>query len=130
MDRILENAPVRLQLLAAAARQLANDWAPPQLRDAMLQRYLVLMDLAAIFQWATGQHAGRKIRTDASEDEGKPYGPFWEFARAAWSIIFGSERGLDYAMRIWAKGQTDFGGRSPLIENMRLRHPEWRGFCR
>jgi hypothetical protein len=128
MDRTLENCPARLQRLAAAAEQVVKDWAPPSLRTEMLQRYLVLQDLAAIYEWATRRPAGRRVKTDADEDSGQAYGPFWEFARTLWPMVFGSEKGLDHAMKTWAKGRRYFGELSPLIENMRLHHPEWRIF--
>jgi hypothetical protein len=128
MDRRLETYPTRLQQLAPAAEQVTNDWVPPPLRTEMLKRYLVLHDLAAIYQWATRKPAGRRVTTDVSDSGSKPYGPFWEFAGAVWRVVFGSEKGLDHAMKTWAKGRREFGEWSPLIENMRLRHPEWRVF--
>jgi hypothetical protein len=128
MDRKLKNCPARLQQLAAAAEQVAKDWDPPPFRTEMLKRYLVLQDLAAIYAWATRESAGRRVRTDATEDSGQAYGPFWEFARTLWPMVFGSETGLDNAMKTWAKGRRDFGERSPFIVNIRLRHPEWRVF--
>jgi hypothetical protein len=103
MDRFLEECPARLQQLARAAEQTAGDWVPLPLRPAMLSRYLVLHDLAAIFQWATGVRAGRRVRTDLSDDAGEEYGPFYDFTRAVWPIIFGSEKGLGHAIRTWAK---------------------------
>ena len=128
MDRTLANYPARLHKLATTAKQIADDWAPPPLRTEMLKRYLVLQDLAAIYEWATRRPAGRRVRTDISDNGGKSYGPFWEFARAVWPMLFDSEKGLDHAMKTWAKGRREFGEWSPLIENMGLRHPEWRVF--
>jgi hypothetical protein len=127
MDRFLEKCPATLQRLAQAAEHTAGRWVPGPLRPAMLSRYLVLLDLAAIFQWATGVRAGRRVRTDLTEeDAGKEYGPFYDFARAAWPMVFGSEKGLGHAIRTWAKGRAQYSEKSPFISNLALRHPEWR----
>jgi hypothetical protein len=91
----------------------------------MLKRYLVLQDLAAVDEWATREPAGRRVK-DAAEDSGQAYGPFWESVRRLWPPDFGSETGLDHAMKAWAKGRRDFAERSPFIVNIRLRHPECR----
>jgi hypothetical protein len=122
----LAECPARFRLLEAAATEAAASWVPLPVQAGNLQRYLVLLDLAAIFEWASGQHAGRRVRTDISEDAGKEYGPFYDFARAAWPMIFGSEKGLSHALRTWAKRRALYREESPLIWNMDLRHPEWR----
>jgi hypothetical protein len=127
MDRLLEECPARLQRLAQAAEHTAGGWVSGSLRPDMLSRYLVLLDLAAIFQWATDEHAGRRVRTDlVEEDAGKEYGPFYDFARAAWPMVFKSEKGLGYAIKTWASGRARYREKSPFIRNLDLRHPEWR----
>jgi hypothetical protein len=126
MDRILENCPARLRRLAAGATQVANDWVPTPMREGMLKRYLVLQDLAAIFEWATGSRAGRRVRTEDHDYAGEEYGPFWNFARMAWPMIFGSDQGLSNAIRRWAKLLTQNHAVSPFLPNINLRHPEWR----
>ena len=127
MDRFLEKCPAGLQRLAQAAEHTAGDWVPASRQQATLSRYLVLLDLAAIFQWATGVRAGRRVRTDlVEEDAGKEYGPFYDFARAAWPMVFKSEKGLGYAIKTWASGRARYREKSPFIRNLDLRHPEWR----
>jgi hypothetical protein len=127
MDRFVEKCPARLRQLARAAALTADVWTPPPLRAETLRRHLVLQDFAAIFEWATGLRAGRRVRTDVSEDDaGKEYGPFYDFARAVWPMIFGSEKGLGNAIRTWAKLRAQHPQRSPVIANMHMRHPEWR----
>jgi hypothetical protein len=69
--------------------------APP---DRKTKHYLVMLDLAAIFELISGEPARR--RTDA--DEGVPYGPYWNFAEAFWSAVYGNQHGLQNAVRIWA----------------------------
>jgi hypothetical protein len=125
-DRRLSEEPAKLERLASAATEEADGWVPLPLRHETIVRYLVLQDLAAIFEWATGVRAGRRVRTDLSDDAGKEYGPFYELARAAWPMVFGSEKALGNAIRTWAKGRAQHGERSPFMLNMHLRHPEWR----
>jgi hypothetical protein len=122
----LTECPTTFRRLEAATTEAAASWVPLPVQAENLQRYLVLLDLAAIFEWASGQHAGRRVRTDTSEDAGKEYGPFYDFVRAVWPIIFGSERGLSNALKDWAKRRALYREESPLIWNMDLRHPEWR----
>lgn len=69
--------------------------SPP---DRKTKHYLVMLDLAAIFELISGEPARR--RTDA--DEGVPYGPYWKFAEAFWSAVYGNQHGLQNAVRIWA----------------------------
>ena len=127
MESFLEKCPAGLQRLAQAAEHTAGDWVPTPLRPAMLSRYLVLQDLAAIFEWATGMRAGRRVHTDlVEEDAGKEYGPFYDFACAAWPMVFGSGKGLGHAIRAWARGRARYSEESPFILNLDLRHPEWR----
>ena len=128
--RNLGDEPTRLQHMARAATDAAAGWVPMPLRHGTVIRYRVLQDLAAIFEWATGERAGRRIRTDIAEDAGKPYGPFWEFARTAWPIVFGSTRGLSNAVKFWALGRGKYGEISPFIANLALSYPEWRIFER
>jgi len=83
---------------------------------------LVLMDLAALFAHLTGLRASRVVpRT--GEDAGKESGPFLEFARALWPVIFTQgDEGLESQLREWA----DLGSKtSPLIYSIASRNPEW-----
>jgi hypothetical protein len=125
-DRRLSEEPARLGRLASAATEVADGWVPLPLRHGTIVRYLILQDLAAIFEWATGGRAGRRVRSDAYDEAGQEYGPFRDFARATWPMIFGSEKGLDHAIKTWAKGRAQHGERSPFMLNLHLRHPEWR----
>jgi len=125
-DRRLSEEPEWLELLAKAASKASTAFVPLPLRQNTLIRYLVLQDLAAIYEWATRQRAGRRVRTDITVDAGKNYGPFWEFACTAWPMIFESVAGLDNALKTWAKDRTRYNEVSPLIWNLDLRHPEWR----
>jgi hypothetical protein len=80
---------------------LVQAFDEPQLEpppDTKAERYLVMLDLAAIFELVSGEPATRRT----GPDTGVPYGPFWNFAKALWSAVYGSDRGLQNAMRIWA----------------------------
>jgi len=129
-DRRLEEAPARLKRLAAAVTETAALWGPPRLRHRSVTRYLILKDLAAIFEFATEQWSGRRVHTDPHDDAGQDYGPFWDFASAVWPMIFGSRNGLSYAVKFWAQARARHGEGSAVIANMDFRYPEWRIFRR
>jgi hypothetical protein len=97
-------------------------------RPRNVASYLVMLDLEAIFEFATDTTAERRVHGKDHPDYGGEYGPFWDFASTAWGVIFGSATGLPAAMKSWATARSEFGERSPLIANMALRHPEWRIF--
>lgn len=124
--RRLDEELERLELLAKRAIEASTAFVPPPLRKSTLIRYLILLDLAAIFEWATQQSAGRRVKTDISDDAGKNYGPFWDFVSAIWPMIFGSVAGLDYALKNWAESRGLYKDASPIIRNIDMRHPEWR----
>ena len=126
INRRLGEAPARLDRLAAAVTETAALQGPTPLRHDSVIRNLILKDLAAIFEYATEQLSGRRVRTDAHVDAGQEYGPFWDFVSVVWPMIFGSTNGLRYAVKFWAKVQAKHGERSAVITNMEFRHPEWR----
>jgi hypothetical protein len=127
-DRRLDEAQKRLEELAKAATEAHRAFVPLPNRHETLLRYLVLLDLAAIYEWATRQRAGRRVGTDTSARPGETYGPFWDFASVAWPIIFESVAGVDYALKTWADARRRYKEKSPIIGNLHLRHPEWRIF--
>ena len=86
--------------------------------------YLVLRDLAELFEWTTGLVPTRQ--TDRIK--GRETGPFYRFARVAWPIVFGNEAsGLPAAMKNWERYRNQ-GERSALMVKIDRRHPEWRIF--
>lgn len=130
----------------------ANDENPKP--DKSTRSYLVILDLAAIFELVSGKEATR--REDPSS--GRTYGPFADFAASVWVQIFGNSRGLSYGIRVWADEMSEqrkaakaavneatravsrdlsdleryaieyrFGHLSPLVANIQFRHPGlWR----
>jgi hypothetical protein len=71
-------------------------------------------------------HLPSDTRGKPRVDAGKEYGPFHDFACAAWPMVFGSEKGLGHAIKTWASGRAQHREKSPFIRNLALRHPEWR----
>jgi hypothetical protein len=87
--------------------------------------YLTLLDIAAIYQWATGARATRII----DPNTGKDVSAFWQFAAALWPPIFGEgDEGLPSAMRRLAEGSARHGDVSPLLANIAFRRPRWEIF--
>jgi hypothetical protein len=87
--------------------------------------YLVIRDLAAIYEHLTQKEATRIVdRTSYAE-----CGPFYDFAAAIWPVVFGQgDHGLAAAIRNWAPWWHR--EKSPVIANIDLRHPEWGIFKR
>jgi hypothetical protein len=66
--------------------------------DKKTRYFLVILDLAAIFELVAGEVATRRVHPDS----GKTCGPFADFAASIWIQIFKNNRGLSYAIRVWA----------------------------
>ena len=61
--------------------------------------YLVILDIAAIFEWLTKTEASREVDRGGNGD----IGPFWEFAESIWPLIFDKRKfGLSSALKNWA----------------------------
>lgn len=122
----LAGEPARLEQLARGANSVASYWQPVPLRHDTLIRYLVLQDLASIFEYSTGEIAQRRVRGEDHPQAGQEYGPFFDFVCAVWGIVFGSLTGLKAALKRWAQARQKYGERSAAVANMHLRHPEWQ----
>jgi hypothetical protein len=97
-------------------------WKPKRGRSRNLPAYLVLQDIAAIFEWLTSTRATREV----SRDNGTEIGPFFDFASTLWPTIFeNGVVGLSAAMKNWAEWRSDYNEQSALIVNLALRHPTW-----
>jgi hypothetical protein len=83
--------------------------------------YLVMMDIAAIFEYLAEIKATRQVDRHNHDEKG----PFRDFASAIWSILFASDYGLSAALKNWADGKKKYADRSPVMANIALRHPEW-----
>jgi hypothetical protein len=97
-------------------------WKPKRGRSRNLPAYLVLQDVAAIFEWLTSIKATREV----SRDNGTEIGPFFNFASILWPTIFGNGvAGLPAAIKNWAKWRSAYKEQSPIIVNLALRNPAW-----
>ena len=105
---------------AAILRLLEEDkQGPGQPRNIVA--YLVMLDLAAIFEWLTHRKAARGVdRIDHTET-----GPFWRFAESVWLLAFGSALGLKAAMKNWAEARNEYHEHSSFLYNLATRRPEW-----
>jgi hypothetical protein len=112
-----------LKLGTATQRLVEEDKQGPG-QPANVPAYLVMMDLAAIFEWLTGREATRVVdRIDKHET-----GHFWNFAAAVWPLVFGHGRkGLSAAMKNWEALRLKHNENSPFKLNV-LRHLEWGVF--
>jgi hypothetical protein len=112
-----------LRKLAAATVRLIDelDESLSGRRPRNIRAYLVMLDLAAIFEWLTDRKAARGVnRTDHTES-----GPFWRFAESVWPVAFGTTRGLTAAMKKWAEARKLYRERYMLLYNMSAHRPEW-----
>ena len=77
---------------------------------------LLLRDIAEIYGWVTGEMPSRQY---AEKDQSET-GPFFIFASAVWTVIFGSTQGLKSAIRRWGDERQADQNRSALVFNMGL----------
>jgi hypothetical protein len=90
-------------------------WKPGKGQPRNDVAYLVLMDLAALFEYASGLRAGRIVDRHSGEETG----PFLNFVRAVWPVIFGKgDAGLSSQLREWASRGSKKSG-------IALRWQEW-----
>jgi hypothetical protein len=122
--RVRQRKLEQLRQFAAAARQASEFGRRGRGRPRNGAGYLVLLDLAAIYEWLVGREASRQVDRVYHVETG----PFWKFAAAVWPVVFASDDGLSHGLRSWASAHKKYGEVSPLIANMALRHPEWRLF--
>jgi hypothetical protein len=127
-SKSLADEVARLDRIAAAARDLASGPTDYGHHHNTIIRYLILKDLAAIFEYATGTRAERRVRSEDHPDYGQDYGPFYEFTKTAWQLVFGDAAGLSTNLRLWADARRRYDERSAVIANIRMRHREWRNF--
>jgi hypothetical protein len=109
-------------LAAAAKRPL---WKPGRGQPRNISAYLVMMDIASIFEWLSTTEPTRQVDRKTHDESG----PFREFAGAIWPFVFGSSYGFLAAMKNWASARGRFGEKSAIIANIAMRHPEWGLFA-
>jgi hypothetical protein len=115
LNQRIEEAVSLLQKLAEAAAKI---WKYDPGGPRNIVAYLVMMDIAAIFEWLTDMAATRHT-------------PFKRFAAAIWPVVFGNaDYGLHSAMKNWAEFREEYGEGSRLMFNIDMRQPEWGVFRR
>jgi hypothetical protein len=77
-----------------------NGKKPKRSPDKAMRYYLIIRDLAAIFELVTKKSATRRVDSDSGQD----YGSFADFVEKVWVQIFENKRGRSYAIRVWANG--------------------------
>jgi hypothetical protein len=81
-----------------------------------ISAYLVMLDAAAIYEWASGKKATRNVDRQTY----KEVGPFRKFLEALWPVVFGNgTHGLQAAMRRWEEAHTKYDEKSAVISNIR-----------
>ena len=115
-----------LRKFAAATLTLIEEDKRGRGQPRNIRAYLVMLDLAAIFELLTDRKAARGIdRTYHTET-----GPFWRFAESVWQVVFGTTRGLKAAMKNWAEARKLYHEHSSFLLNLPLRRPGWGIFGR
>lgn len=123
-DKIVEHREFLSALIASASTIRKQSQSTPG-RPRNVIAYLVLRDIAAIFEWVTRGKASRLV----DRVKGMETGAFYLFSSTIWPIIFSSaDDGLPAAMKNWASARRKYGESSALIANINLRHPSWRVF--
>jgi hypothetical protein len=121
MRRLKQEDDFLRKLTTATLRLSEEDEERKRGHPRNIPAYLVMLDLAAIFEWLTDSKATRVVdRTDHTET-----GPFWRFAESVWSVAFGTTRGLKAAMKNWAEARELYHEHSSFLLNLPLRRPEW-----
>jgi hypothetical protein len=113
IQRIDEEVSFLTKLEEAASRTWRRSRGHPRNNTA----YLVMMDIAAIYEWLTEMVATREV----DRDSGAETGPFWRFVSAIWPVVFGKAEGLSAGMKNWKAYRKKYGERSPLMANIAMR---------
>ena len=115
--RRLAEQRVFLRDVQTAAKAIESGFKAVKDQRRNLTAYLLLMDMAAIFKWLTGQAATRGSNDRPS--------PFDNFVGVLWSVIYREVQGMEAALKNWAKYATKFEERSAVVANINFRHPDW-----
>jgi hypothetical protein len=123
LDRLNDAQNLVAEIGAAAKQPL---WKPGRGQPRNISAYLVMMDIAAIFEWLTNTAPTRIVDRTTYDESGS----FGDFAGAIWPLVFGTNSGFSAAMKNWGWAHKKFGEQSPLLANIAMRHPEWGIFER
>lgn len=107
-----------------AARSLARGRGQPQNGTA----YLVIRDIAGIYEWLYQKKATRVVYVDGGDH--KEAGPFWSFASSIWCEVFGPanlsrgefiDDGLSSAVQAFTAKKNKSYRASPVVHNTLTR---------
>jgi hypothetical protein len=119
LNQRIEEAVSVLDKLAEAADET---WKYGRGGPRNIVAYLIMMDIAAIFEWFTNSKASR----ETDRETGKEINAFYGFLAAIWPAIFHrGVYGLSSALKNWAEWSTEHRETSAVIHNIALRHPDW-----
>ena len=88
IDKVTNEVLEALELLSSFELSIAQAIKPRAGRPRNNFGYLVILDLAAIFEWFTGTDATRQV----DRKDGFEIGPFRTFAETVWCEVFNPER--------------------------------------
>src|SRR5205807_1547670 len=106
--RWLANSRDFIETIATAAKRPLEKPSRGQPRN--IPAYLMMMDIAAIFEYLTDTEPSRQVDRKTREE----IGPFRDFAGAIWSVVFGGGDGLSAALKNWAEARRKYAERSLL----------------
>jgi hypothetical protein len=120
INRLREESEFLAKLAGIAPDKYYSQFGSRRPRN--VSAYLVLKDMAEIFQWLTRKPATREVDRESYSETG----PFFRFASTLWPVLFGKgTAGLPSAMKNWAEAKKQFREPSPLILNLAMRYPTW-----
>jgi hypothetical protein len=121
--RFVQRIEEEKDFLDALTVAISQAWRRKRGQPPNIISYLVIKDIAAIFEWCTKSPATRRIHR-VTQKEG---GDFYKFSAAIWPVVFGQgDDGLLAAIKKFAKYRNREG--RALMANIKMRHPEWRVF--
>ncbi len=103
IDKVTDEVFQALTLLSAFELSIAQSIKPKAGRPRNDFGYLVVLDLAAIFEWYTETDATRQV----DRDNGREIGPFRKFVESAWSEVIEPKRNtLEASFKKWAANKA------------------------
>jgi hypothetical protein len=112
----------RLAQYIAASRALADAIGRIERPNRKVTlAYLVLRDVAVIFHVFTDKPPTRRVTSGTRVDSSETYGPFYDFARAVWVAVFGTDVGLHNSLKDWKAAETRHKEKSPAVDNYLFR---------
>jgi hypothetical protein len=100
-----------LATIAMAAKRPL--WKPGRGQPRNISAYLVMKDLAAIFEYLTRTEATRQVDRKTHDESG----PFRDFAGAVWPFVFDGDYGFSAAIKNWAAARKYREGTAVICQH-------------